>query len=154
MPKLSAYAGTRAHSMSTWSALDLAEQRSPCRDAQRQRAAPAIIANQNRGSSHDILHEIICMHALHAPHIMHLAKPPTTLRKRSEGLRQRHFACSLFSLSGSDAYFHDASAGMRFMLLTGREVVFRCSSPCLRQLHLHRFGGFSGTGMKIFLYKP
>ena len=124
MPKLSAYAGTRAHSMSTWSALDLAEQRSPCRDAQRQRAAPAIIANQNRGSSHDILHEIICMHALHAPRIMHLTKPPTTVRKRSEGLRQRHFACSLFSSSGPDACFHDPSAGMRFMGFTGREVFF------------------------------
>ena len=129
MPKLSAYAGTRAHSMSTWSALDLAEQRSPCRDAQRQRAAPAIIANQNRGSSHDILHEIICMHALHAPRIMHLTKPPTTVRKRSEGLRQRHFACSLFSLSGPDAYFHDASAGMRFMGFTGREVFFSMLQP-------------------------
>ena len=140
--------------MPTWSALDLAEQRSPRRDAQRQRAEPEIIANQNRGSSHDILHEIICMHALHAPRIMHLAKPPTTLLQRSEGLRQRHFACSLASLSGSDAYFHDASAGMRFMLFTGREVFFRCSIPCLCRLHLHRFGGFSGTGMKIFLYKP
>ena len=129
MPKLSACVGTRAHSMPTWSALDLAEQRSPCRGAQRQCAAPAIIANQNCGSSHDILHEIICMHALHAPRIMHLAKPPTALRKRSEGLRQRHFACSLFSLSGSDAYFHDASAGMRFMGFTGREVFFSMLQP-------------------------
>ena len=140
--------------MPTWSALDLAEQRSPRRDAQRQRAEPAIIVNQNRGSSHDILHEIICMHALHAPRIMHLANPPTTLLQRPEGLRQRHYACSLASLSGSDAYFHGASAGMRFVLFTGREVFFRCSGPCLRPLHLHRFGGFSGTGMKIFLYKP
>ena len=85
---------------------------------------------------------------------MHLANPPTTLLQRPEGLRQRHYACSLASLSGSDAYFHGASAGMRFMLFTGREVFFRCSSPCLRPLHMHRFGGFSGTGMKIFLYKP
>ena len=38
-------------------------------------------------------------------------------------------------------------------LLAGK-YFFRCSSPCLRPLHLHRFGGFSGTGMKIFLYKP
>ena len=38
-------------------------------------------------------------------------------------------------------------------LLAGK-CFFRCSSPCLRPLHLHRFGGFSGTGMKIFLYKP
>ena len=129
MPKLSAYAGTRAHSMPTWSALDLAEQRSPRRDAQRQRAEPAIIVNQNRGSSHDILHEIICMHALHAPRIAHLANPPTTLLQRPEGLLQRHFACSLASLSGSDAYFHGASAGMRFVLFTGREVFFSMLHP-------------------------
>ena len=129
MPKLSAYAGTRAHSMLTWSALDLAEPRSPCRDAQRQRAAPSIIVNQNRGSSHDILHEIICMHALHAPRIAHLANPPTTLLQRPEGLLQRHFACSLASLSGSDAYFHGASAGMRFMGFTGREVFFSMLQP-------------------------
>ena len=38
-------------------------------------------------------------------------------------------------------------------LLAGK-YFFRCSSPCLRPLHMHRFGGFSGTGMKIFLYKP
>ena len=142
MPKLSAYAGTRAHSMSTWSALDLAEQRSPCRDAQRQRAAPAIIANQNRGSSHVYHAEIACICASFPPRIHAFGKPPTTLRKRSEGLRQRHFACSLFSLSGPDAYFHDPSAGMRFMLFTGREVVFRCSIPCLCRLHMHDLEGF------------
>ena len=129
MPKLSAYAGTRAHSMSTWSALDLAEQRSPCRDAQRQRAAPAIIANQNRGSSHDILHEIICMHTLHAPRIHASGQTPHSPLQRSEGLRQRHFACSLFSSSGPDACFHDPSAGMRFMGFTGREVFFSMLQP-------------------------
>ena len=129
MPKLSAYAGTRAHSMSTWSALDLAEQRSPCRDAQRQRAAPAIIANQNRGSSHVYHAEIACICASFPPRIHAFGKPPTTLLQRSEGLRQRHFACSLFSLSGSDAYFHDASAGMRFMGFTGREVFFSMLQP-------------------------
>ena len=129
MPKLSAYAGTRAHSMPTWSALDLAEQRSPCRDAQRQRAALPIIVNQNRGSSHDILHEIICMHALHAPRIVHLAKPPTTLLQRSEGLRQRHFACSPCLSCLSDVSYQDASAGMRFMGFTGREVFFSMLQP-------------------------
>ena len=146
MPKLSAYAGTRAHSMSTWSALDLAEQRSPCRDAQRQRAAPAIIANQNRGSSHDILHEIICMHALHAPRIMHLAKPPTTPQKRPEGLRQRHFACSLFSSSGPDACFHDPSAGMRFMGFTGREVFFSMLQPMFAPTALAQIWRVFGHG--------
>ena len=85
---------------------------------------------------------------------MHLANPPTTLLQRPEGLRQRHFACSPCLSCLSDVSYQDAYAGMRFMGFTGREVFFRCSSPCLRPLHLHRFGGFSGTGMKIFLYKP
>ena len=129
MPKLSAYAGTRAHSMSTWSALDLAEQRSPCRDAQRQCAAPAIIANQNRGSSHVYHAEIACICASFPPRIHAFGKPPTTLLQRSEGLRQLHFACSLFSSSGPDACFHDPSAGMRFMGFTGREVFFSMLQP-------------------------
>ena len=60
---------------------------------------------------------------------MHLANPPTTLLQRPEGLRQRHYACSLASLSGSDAYFHGASAGMRFMGFTGREVFFSMLQP-------------------------
>ena len=85
---------------------------------------------------------------------MHLANPPTTLLQRSEGLRQRHFACSPCLSGLFDVSYQDASAGMRFMLFTGQEVLFRCSSPCLRPLHMHRFGGFSVTGMKIFLYKP
>ena len=76
MPKLSACAGTRAHSMSTWSALDLAEQRSPCRDAERQRAAPAIIVNQNRGSSHVYHAEIACICASFPPRIHAFGKPP------------------------------------------------------------------------------
>ena len=124
MPKLSAYAGTRAHSMSTWSALDLAEQRSPCRDAQRQRAAPAIIANQNRGSSHVYHAEIACICASFPPRIHAFGKPPTTLLQRSAVLRQRHFACSPFLSCLSDVSYQDASAGMQFMGFTGREVFF------------------------------
>ena len=140
--------------MPTWSALDLAEPRSPCRDAQRQRAAPAIIVNQNRGSSHVYHAEITCICASFPPRIHAFGKPPTTLLQRSAVLRQLHFACSPCLSCLSDVSYQDASAGMRFMLFTGQEVFFRCSIPCLCRLHLHRFGGFSDTGMKIFLYKP
>ena len=140
--------------MPTWSALDLAEPRSPCRDAQRQRAVPAIIVNQNRGSSHVYHAEIACICASVPPRIHAFGKPPTTLLQRSAVLRQRHFACSPFLSCSSDVSYQDASVNMRFTLFTGREVFFRCSTPCLRPLHMHRFGGFSGTGMKIFLYQP
>ena len=129
MPKLSAYAGTRAHSMSTWSALDLAEQRSPCRDAQRQCAAPAIIANQNRGSSHVYHAEIACICASFPPRIHAFGKPPTALLQRSAVLRQRHFACSPFLSCLSDVSYQDASVHMRFMGFTGREVFFSMLQP-------------------------
>ena len=129
MPKLSAYAGTRAHSMPTWSALDLAEHRSPCRDAQRQRAALPIIVNQNRGSSHVYHAEIACICVSFPPRIHAFGKPPTTLLQRSEGLRQLHFACSPCLSCLSDVSYQDASVHMRFMGFTGREVFFSMLQP-------------------------
>ena len=76
--------------------LDLAEHGSLHCDAQRQRAAPAGIAQPNRGYSHAIIHEIVCMNAFVSPRIQALLRashnPPETVR----GSRQRQIGCSLF----------------------------------------------------------
>ena len=82
---------------------------------------------------------------------MHLANPPTTLLQRPEGLLQRHFACSLASLSGSDAYFHGASAGMRFMLFTGREVFFSMLQPMFAPTALAQIWRVFGHGHENLL---
>ena len=85
---------------------------------------------------------------------MHLANPPQPFGngQRSSGnviLRAVHFyrVYLMYLIK-----MHPQVCGL-WGLLVGK-CFFRCSSPCLRPLHMHRFGGFSGTGMKIFLYKP
>ena len=82
---------------------------------------------------------------------MHLANPPTTLLQRPEGRQQRHFACSLASLSGSDAYFHGASTGMRFMLFTGREVFFSMLQPMFAPTALAQIWRVFGHGHENLL---
>ena len=54
--------------------LELTEHRSPAHAAQRPRAAPAIIAEPNRGYSHVIFDEIICVHPLLSPRIQALLR--------------------------------------------------------------------------------
>ena len=95
--------------------LELAEHRSPCHAAQRQRAVSETIAAVNRGYGHVIPREIICMRALLPPRIHASLRDPHNPPERFGGFRQRHIECSLALSSGSDTSFRDVSVDMQFV---------------------------------------
>ena len=148
------YAGTRAQFTSMWpehawrSTDRRAVPDNVC--AQYRRSSPkktVALATSITQKSHAFAH-------LFPLASMHLANPPqpSCNGQRASGnaiLRVVHvYRVYLMYL----IKMHPQVCGL-CCLLAGK-CFFRCSSPCLRPLHMHRFGGFSGTGMKIFLYKP
>ena len=78
----------------------------------------------------------------------HCSAGPITRQKWSEGFRQRQNFGSLFFSSDLVTSDQDASVGMQFVGFTGRERFFPTPQPVLAPTAHHRFGWFSGTGIK------
>ena len=130
--------------------LELAEHRSPCHAAQRQRAVSETIAAVNRGYGHVIPREIICMRALLPPRIHASPRDPHNPRKRFGGFRQRQIGCTLFLSSGSDPSFQYVSVDMQFVGCTLREVIFRHPNLCCTHSARTDLDGFRARASKYF----
>jgi hypothetical protein len=128
--------------------LELTEHRSPAHAAQRPRAAPAIIAEPNRGYSHVIFDEIICVHPLLSPRIQALLRwahnPPEMVRglPATPKLRQSFF------LIGSSYISSRCIRGYAVCGVYWPGRLFPTPQPVLAPTARHGFGWFSGTGIK------
>ena len=78
----------------------------------------------------------------------HCSAGPITRQKWSEGFQQRQNFGSRFFSSDLVTFHRDASVGMQFVGFTGRESFSMTPQPVLAPTARHRFGWFSGTGIK------
>ena len=130
------------------SGLDLAEHRSLHCDAQRQRAAPASIGKPNRGYSHAIIHESVCINAFLSPRIQALLRRAHNPPEMVGGLPATPKLRQSFFLIGSSYISSKCIRGYAVCGVYWPGRLFPTPQPVLAPTARHRFGWFSGTGIK------
>ena len=126
----------------------LAEHRSPALAAQRPRAAPTITADPNRGYSHVIYNERICVHPLLSPRIQALLRRAHNPPEMVGGLPATPKLRQSFFLIGSSYISSKCIRGYAVCGVYWPGRLFPTPQPVLAPTARHRFGWFLGTGIK------